>query len=65
MYQRRGASRGWRKQGSLTLGRRVLGLVRKRQTLALGEWKGVRKTQDSEKASEVGGVFLEEAGVRS
>lgn len=47
------------------MGRRVLGLVRKRQTLALGEWKGVRKTQDSEKASEVGGVFLEEAGVRS
>lgn len=43
----------------------MLGLVRKRQTLALGEWKGVRKTQDSEKASEVGGVFLEEAGVCS
>lgn len=48
------------------MGRRVLGLVRKRQTLALGEWKDiVRKTQDSEKASEVGGVLLEEAEVCS
>lgn len=64
MYQR-GDDRGWRKQGPLTLERRVLGLVRKRQTLALGEWKGVRKTQDSEKASEVGGVLPEEAGVCS
>lgn len=38
------------------------GLVQKGQTLALGEWKRVRKTSDSEKGL---GALLEETGVRS
>lgn len=41
---------------------RLRGLVQKVQTLGLGEWKGVRKTQVSEQGW---GVILEEPGVGS
>lgn len=67
MCAKRDAIRRCKRQGLLTLGP-VIGeefrdFVQKGQTLALGELKGVRKTEGSEKGWEV--MLLEEAGVCS